>query len=280
MVTKVIVVRKTVEPRGSEGSNPSLSAKIKRVIYNNSFFIKKISVMNICSYGCNTESKFFFKNGKGCCSSSPNKCAGKRNKDSTKKKGSFNGKPFWKIEGYEKKAWNKGLKTNQDTKNKISLSLTGKSTGRATTDENENIRRLKISSTMKKNQNAGGIRQGAGYGKGGWYKGYWCDSTWELAWVIYHIDNNINFNRNKKGFDYVYQNTTNKYYPDFIIDEIYYEIKGRRCYDDLDDKTKCKINQFNEKLIILYEDDIKKYLKYTISNYGKNFIELYENKLK
>ena len=45
--------------------------------------------MIICSYGCNIEAKFFFKNGKSCCSSSVNKCPGKRNKDSIKKKGSF-----------------------------------------------------------------------------------------------------------------------------------------------------------------------------------------------
>ena len=232
--------------------------------------------MNICSYGCNTESKFIFKNGKGCCSPSPNKCPGKRNRDSIKKKGYFKGKPFWEIEGYEKKAWNKGLKTDQKPKDKISLSLIGKSTGKAKTDENENIRRSKISSTMKKNPNSGGIRQGSGYGKGGWYKGYWCDSSWELAFIIYHIDNNIKFERNREGFEYLYQDKISKYYPDFIIDGIYYEIKGRRCYEDLEDKTKSKIDQFNHRLIVLYENDVKEYLKYTISKYGDDFVKLYE----
>jgi hypothetical protein len=36
-------------------------------------------------------------------------------------------------------------------------------------------------------------------------------------------------------------------------------------------------HQINVLVKEIYEDDIKKYLKYTISNYGKNFIELYEN---
>ena len=27
-----------------------------------------------------------------------------------------------------------------------------------------------------------------GYGKHGWYKEYWCDSSWELAYVIYNLD--------------------------------------------------------------------------------------------
>jgi len=232
--------------------------------------------MEICSYGCNNESKFFFKNGKGCCSTSPNKCPGKRNKDSLKKKGSFKGKPFWEIDGFIKKSWNKGLKTSQNTKDKISNSLKGKSTGKGLTEESESIRKSKISNTMKLNPNSGGLRKGSGIGKSGWYKGYWCDSSWELAWVIYNIDNNIIFDRNKKGFDYIYNNEINKYYPDFIIDNVYYEIKGRRSYDDLDNKTKCKIDQFNDKLVVLYEKDIDKYLKYTILNYGKNFTELYE----
>ena len=42
---------------------------------------------------------------------------------------------------------------------------------------------------MKKNPLSGGLRHGSGRGKKGWYKGYWCDSTWELAWVIYQLDN-------------------------------------------------------------------------------------------
>ena len=36
----------------------------------------------------------------------------------------------------------------------------------------------------------GGIREGAGRSKSGWYKGYYCNSSYELAWVIYSLDNN------------------------------------------------------------------------------------------
>lgn len=235
---------------------------------------------SICSYGCGNKSQFFFKNGKGCCSTSPNKCIGKRNKDSLKKKGNFKGTPFWKIEGFVKKTWNKGLKTNQITRDKISNALKGKSKGVASTEEGERIRRSKISNTMKLNPKSGGIRVGSGRGRSGWYKGYWCDSSWELAWVIYNIDHNIIFERNKEGFDYLYNNKICKYYPDFIIDGVYYEIKGRRCYEDLDDKTKCKIDQFKHNLMVLYKKDIDKYIKYVILNYGENFINLYDNCIK
>ena len=66
-------------------------------------------MVEICSYGCGKEAKFFFKSGKGCCEASVNSCEGKRLRDSLKKAGSFKGVPAWKIEGYVYKSWNSGL---------------------------------------------------------------------------------------------------------------------------------------------------------------------------
>lgn len=129
---------------------------------------------------------------------------------------------------------------------------------------------------MKKNPNSGGLRKGSGRGKKGWYCGYWCDSSWELAWVIYNIDNCILFERNNIGFNYLYNGSVRKYYPDFKIGETYYEIKGRRKYDDLDDENKEKISQFKHKLEILYAKDMFKYLDYVIKKYGKDYIKLYK----
>lgn len=235
--------------------------------------------MKICEYGCGKEAKYFFKSGKGCCSKSPNSCDGKRKKDSEKKKGSFNGTPAWKIKGFVYNPWNKGRTGvySEETKLKISNSLKGKSTGKASTDEKEIERRIKISETMKANPKAGGLRKGSGRGKKGWYKGYWCDSSWELAWVIYQLDHKIKFERNWNGFEYRYNNKKHLYYPDFVIENDYYEIKGRKCYEDLDNKNKEKINQFNGNLFVLYYKDVKPYLEYVISKYGNDFIKLYEN---
>lgn len=117
----------------------------------------------------------------------------------------------------------------------------------------------------------GGYRQGAGRSKGGWYKGIWCDSSWELAWVIYNIDHNILFKRNKKGFEYKIQNEIHNYYPDFIVGDNFIEIKGR-----LLEKDKFKISQFPFKLKILFKKDLKEILKYVIEKYGGDFIKLYE----
>jgi len=43
-------------------------------------------------------------------------------------------------------------------------------------------------------------------------------------------------------------------------------------------KNKAKISQFNRKLEVLDKNKIKVYLNYVISKYGKDFINLYENK--
>jgi hypothetical protein len=120
---------------------------------------------------------------------------------------------------------------------------------------------------------SGGIRVGSGIGKHGWYKGYWCDSSWELAYVIYNLEHNIKFERNKIGFEYEYNKQKLKFYPDFVLnDGTYIEIKGI-----MNNKNLAKINSFQYKLIVIDKDKIKKYLTYVIEKYGNDFIKLYEN---
>jgi hypothetical protein len=236
--------------------------------------------MIVCSYGCGEEAKYFFKTGKGCCKISPNSCEGKRKKDSEKKKGEFKGTPYWCFSGRTLPIipWNKGKKGiySDEHRKKISESLKNVSKGIASSPEKEKIRKQKISNSMKKNPLSGGLRVGSGRGRKGWYKGYWCDSSWELAWVIYNIENNIKFRRNDIGFNYQYKGLTKKYYPDFIIDDTYYEIKGRRSFENLDEINKEKISQFDKNLVVLYLNDIKPYLEYVVNKYGKNYIGLYE----
>ena len=73
----------------------------------------------------------------------------------------------------------------------------------------------------------GGIRYGSSHGKKGWYKGYWCDSSWELAYVIYNLEHKINFKRNHEYFEYQFKGKIYKYYPDFIMEDgTLVEIKG------------------------------------------------------
>lgn len=107
--------------------------------------------MVVCSYGCGNEAKYFFKNGKGCCSEFSSSCLKMREINKNKNSGEKNGmygrhhsnitkqkigeKSKEKIftEEYRKKlseamSGNKrriGFKHSEETKNKISKALKG-----------------------------------------------------------------------------------------------------------------------------------------------------------
>ena len=110
--------------------------------------------------------------------------------------------------------------------------------------------------------------------KHGFYKGIHCDSSWELAFVMYLIDNNIEFTRNtSQSFLYYYNDSYHNFFPDFIIDGEYYELKG---YES--DVTNAKIRDFpaDKAIHILYYKELKKYIDYAISHYGKEYYKLYD----
>ena len=108
--------------------------------------------------------------------------------------------------------------------------------------------------------------------KYGTYKGFYCDSSWELAFVIYCLDNNLDIKRNSTSFPYTLDGETRLYFPDFIVgDEDYYEIKGHYTEMDL-----AKIRDFPFRLTVIDNSSIKPYLNYCISLYGKEFYRLYD----
>ncbi len=121
--------------------------------------------------------------------------------------------------------------------------------------------------------NCGGYREGSGRGKSGWYKGIHCDSSWELAYLMYHLDNNIKIERCKKSYEYNYNNEIHKYYPDFIVNNTLIEIKG---YKTPQWEEKKKIAEILN-IKVLYKEDIQYYLDYVKEKYGINFIEYYDN---
>lgn len=119
---------------------------------------------------------------------------------------------------------------------------------------------------------SGGLKEGSSRGKHGWYKGYWCDSSYELAFLIYCLEHNIKIERNKKYFEYSYEGKKYKFYPDFRVNDVLTEIKNFRS-----ELTSIKLESVNEKIDIFYKDTIKPYLDYVKNKYGKDFIKLYEN---
>lgn len=179
-------------------------------------------------------------------------------------------------------SWNKGLtkETNDciaKAAKKTSKTLhEGYESGRLVQPEWTDDRRAKQSEYAKANK-LGGYHKNGGRGKRGWYKGFWCDSSWELAWVIYNLEHGIHFVRNTKGFPYKFDGEMHEYHPDFLMDDgSYVEIKG--WYDA---KTNAKHQAFRElgyTLIVLNKTNIEKYLTYVQAKYGLNYIDLYETK--
>lgn len=75
----------------------------------------------------------------------------------------------------------------------------------------------------------GGPSTVSSFGKRGTYKGIHCDSTYELALLIYCLDHNISIIRNVEKFPYMYEGKQYNYYPDFYLPEydLFIETKGR-----------------------------------------------------
>ena len=131
---------------------------------------------------------------------------------------------------------------------------------------------------IEKIRKAGGIREGSGNGKKGWYKGIYCDSTWELAFVIYMLDKKIDIKRNYKKFSYIYNNEQHNYIPDFYKEDTdtYYEIKGF-----IREKDLFKWKYFKNNLIILGSKEIIPIIKQIKKDYDVvNIEDLYEVRKK
>jgi len=117
---------------------------------------------------------------------------------------------------------------------------------------------------------SGGLREGSGRGKSGWYNGIWCDSSYELAWVIYQIEHNLPFERNTQSYSYMWEGEEKKYYPDFIQNNNVIEIKGF-----VTEQTLAKYKSV-DGLIVLYKKDLEQEMNYVVSKYGTDYITLYE----
>jgi hypothetical protein len=113
------------------------------------------------------------------------------------------------------------------------------------------------------------------WGKRGWHNGIHCDSTWELAFVIYCEKQGLPVQRCRRGFPYVDANgQTRTYYPDFIVGDTYFEIKGR-----IDDLTSLKSKSVPENFYIFNGKELENLFRYVEIATGikrKNFHTLYK----
>ena len=236
-----------------------------------------------CEY-CNKQCKNLnsLKNHECRCKSNPNRLENVGNPDNIHKY-------LEKLHSGEIEVWNKGLTKETDErlakcgkklsyimKNKhIQLREQGRVPGTAFTEEKELERRVKISNTMMSNPNAGGLRPKSGRGKKGWYKGYFCDSTYELVYVIYNIDHDIKFRRCGKHYEYFYLGEKHRYYPDFELEDgTLVEIKGFK-----NGQTFAKLKSvYDVDIILLTEDKLSYAFDYVKSKYEYESLEdLYED---
>jgi len=121
--------------------------------------------------------------------------------------------------------------------------------------------------------NMGGIRKGSGRAKAGYFRNIYCGSTYELAFLIWHQDRNISVKRCDQIFIY---NGTKKYYPDFEIDNIIYEIKGFYTPDVTLKAESVRAKNIQYKL--LYRQDIQHMIDYVKQKYNVKYLYLLYDK--
>lgn len=122
--------------------------------------------------------------------------------------------------------------------------------------------------------NHGGYRKGSGRGLKGWYKGIFCDSSWELAYILYCEYHKIEVKRydREKLFYTSIDGETHEYIPDFIINnEIVIEIKGYET--EISDIKKYSFPY----ITVLTKYEMIEILDQVKSIYGDNFVSLYND---
>lgn len=218
----------------------------------------------ICDFGCDQPAiKYFRSTKRWCCSESVNRCPAKRKRDSQVKSGKKNPKQSARMKGLT--PWNKGIKMPSGTGLKISKTLKASPnvTGRAKSQEKEELRKKKISESAKRNKRSGGYRVGSGRSRGCWYESkfagkVYLDSSWELAYAKWLDLNQVKWQRCKNKFDYEFDGKKSNYIPDFyLIDlNLFVEIKG---YVTERDQAKWKSirETHNKELVVLTQSDLE-----------------------
>ena len=121
------------------------------------------------------------------------------------------------------------------------------------------------------------------------YNGMSFDSSWELAFWIYHKDYGINIIRDIDGIDYVFNGEHHKYFPDFNVNGTLFEIKGNHFLNDdgtMKDPYKDRDGIFEAKrqcalahnVVFIKEQEIKPYIDYVNTKYGKEYLQSFRNK--
>lgn len=119
-------------------------------------------------------------------------------------------------------------------------------------------------SQAKAGARRGGSRQRSGRSKYGYFQNIWCQSTYEMAFVWSALRDGKNVCRNFASFEYV--NTAGerrRYYPDFIVDGRYVEVKGW-----INEDVLLKIGAVPHEIDLIHGDRILKIVQEAKEHFG------------
>ena len=125
------------------------------------------------------------------------------------------------------------------------------------------------------------------------YDDQWFDSAPEIAFYIWLKDNHINFTyKPSPGFSYEVNDEEHKYFPDFKVGDMYFEIKGSQFFDEngkfcdpyktknaniLYAKWKCMMEN---DVIVIQSNEYTMFMLYVKQTYGCNYLKQFKRKSK
>jgi hypothetical protein len=112
-----------------------------------------------------------------------------------------------------------------------------------------------------------------GGGHKGRYKGIPCDSTYELAYLIWHLDHGIYITRASAIYSYSYKDKISSYIPDFVVEGQEVEIKGF-----MSARAQAKLDQ-NPQVFVVDKVAIQPFIRYVKQTYKvKDLRDMYDSK--
>lgn len=122
-------------------------------------------------------------------------------------------------------------------------------------------------------------RENNTYGKFGYYQGIYCASSWELAFLIYNKDLGKDIQRCELTFTYFMDDQQHTYFPDFIMGNIIYEVKGYE-KEDVQLKTQAVLDA-GYKIDVIRKKEIMPIIKQLKKKYNvKDITTLYDQKVE
>ena len=231
-------------------SKQKTSSKAKGASWTGSNKAAITDTSELCFYGCGKVAKFRFKNGRYCCSETIKGCIAHRAKVSKSVEKKIVSTPSQEFQERSRKGW----KHKARRPKKVPLTPE---------QVREHMRELAL---KRDNRGGRGIK--------GYYKGIWCDSSWELAWVLFALDHGIPFTRNTDIFPYIHENKAFAYKPDYKVFDCWIEVKGLKSAKW---QSKQDCFPYPDKLVVLYYKDLKFIFDYVRNKYGKDYVLLYDN---